>query len=163
MCTCRVHPIFSSRFSQFCNIFVVSKFGANPFFRPFTRVKGRMSSFSPVDKMKNVGDTHLAWGRHSRFYTYRILILYRIVTTFPCRWERQTEPSSSTWTYIVPHKRDYKRVPGNVLLCFSKTNQNNNCLLFFFWYFWPCNFKKSYLSCYLQYHIKLYIIGKGKN
>ena len=26
----------------------------------------------------------------------------------------------------------------------------------------PCNFKNSYLWCYLQFNIKLYLIGKGK-
>ena len=30
-------------------------------------------------------------------------------------------------------------------------------------YFWQCNFKKLYLCCYLQFHIKLHFIGKSKN
>ena len=33
----------------------------------------------------------------------------------------------------------------------------------YFKYFWPCNFKKLYLCCYLQFHIELYLIRKGKN
>ena len=33
----------------------------------------------------------------------------------------------------------------------------------YFKYFWPCNFKKLYLCCYLQFYIKLYLIRKGNN
>ena len=87
--------------------------------------------------MKIVGDTHLAWSRHSRLRTDTYL---GIVTTFPFRWERQTEPSSSTWTFIVPYKRDLKRASWNVLVCSSKTHQNN---------------KKSSRSIFMLRHIFL--------
>ena len=87
--------------------------------------------------MKIVGDTHLAWSRHSRLRTDTYL---GIVTTFPFRWERQTEPSSSTWTFIVLYKRDLKRASWNVLVCSSKTHQNN---------------KKSSRSIFMLRHIFL--------
>ena len=77
-----------------------------------------------------------------------------------------------------PHKQTFRMTPltitkNNILYIYCFPHILNAHVFFacliaivfgtYFKYFWPCNFKKLCLCCYLQFHIELYLIRKGKN